>query len=283
MPRRASKRRKTLKTEAKSDTHITREPSGDESILVEESQTQPAATERSSDDAPSLFSRLPLELLLSLPEYFPVVPWPIQRIDRPIGLPKVPTDYFTNHDLLCSLSQTCQQLRAIFLPLLWRRLDAPYIGISKKQHSCNVGVQNVLLRRSTGILKNPQLGVYVRLAVNCFICSVKLSLCSQHLHCFSPRTPPGRLEAPLSLCSLSACVTQSRNSSCNSRVWLRNVAFNASAEDGDRRPQVSIHTASHCTPFCSPDCGLMPGTINPYICGGIKASFSDDGVVAVAR
>lgn len=152
MPRPTKRRKITRNEPVSTEVHNTPELSG-ELILPERTE----ATKPIQEPEPAPEPRLPLELLITLPEYIPVEHWPI--IQPPNFLTTMPASYLSRQRLLRALSQTCRKLRHIFLPQLWHRLDVPRISVSDMY----IKVKNILQRRMNGLLRNRILATHVRL------------------------------------------------------------------------------------------------------------------------
>ena len=111
---------------------------------------------------------LPVESLLEILSYFPVISLP--RVNGAYD-PSVKSTCYTRTDALCALSQTCRALRRTFLQQRWERLDV-YARECRRQHAADEQVSKGLVwykqvamdlkAKSRGLARNKQLAAYVR-------------------------------------------------------------------------------------------------------------------------
>ena len=120
----------------------------------------------SSRDVVSLPNRtssaleLPAELLMEILSYFPRQP----EVPR-YGVyfhSTLPASSLKRTNLLRALSQTCQQWRLIFLPLLWECVEVCTARCQKTEAAWYLWLARTLERKSKNLAQNPQYAAYVR-------------------------------------------------------------------------------------------------------------------------
>jgi len=132
--------------------------------IVENSESEQVQPTNGRQKLPDL----PVELLLEVISYFPVVPVPAllapcMSILAPEALDRA--------DAVQSLSQTCHRLRNIFLPVLWESLDTWAV---RYPSSWYLSVARKLEKQSNMLVKNKDLAAYVR-RVLCLVMSFHLN------------------------------------------------------------------------------------------------------------
>jgi hypothetical protein len=104
---------------------------------------------------------LPVELLMEILSYFPGAPVEAPRygiyFDSTLA-----SSSLERTDLLRVLSQTCQQWRLIFLPLLWECVEV--CTTRSQKPAWYLWLARSLERKSKGLAQNPQHAAHVRCA-----------------------------------------------------------------------------------------------------------------------
>src|ERR1700691_1381470 len=103
---------------------------------------------------------LPSELLLEIVSYFPNISI-IDILDNP---PTLSVEYRERFASLRALSQTCKELRSVYLPLAWERLEACTTTSAPLQFYREVGT--ALERKCSGLIKSKLLLPFVRCVVH---------------------------------------------------------------------------------------------------------------------
>ncbi|KAJ7592754.1 hypothetical protein C8J56DRAFT_856192 [Mycena floridula] len=119
---------------------------------------------------PSRLELIPFELHREISSHWPEVPWPIDLIYDNPGLQykaRVPRERVERSQALWGLSQTCRKLREIYLPVLWRIVEACPLT-SARERLRRAKFTSVLLRRTRCLLQSPDIAPHVRCMIVSF-------------------------------------------------------------------------------------------------------------------